>query len=115
MTDHESIDQFPMPFDHVAHATWAEEVRQNEQWGQQDHPDGTGPTDNHINNRLRAQSRTYFAFRKGEGTWRHILEEEVAEAIAESDPEKLKAELIQVAAVCQQWVRAINRREKEQE
>lgn len=37
----------------------------------------------------------------GDGTltWWHILREEVFEAAAESDPDKLRAELVQVAAV----------------
>jgi hypothetical protein len=48
----------------------------------------------------------------GEGvcTWRDILLEEVAEAFAEDDPGRLRAELIQVAAVATQWVEAIDRR-----
>lgn len=43
-------------------------------------------------------------------TWRHILAEEMFEALAESDPAKLRAELVQVAAVAVQWVEAIDRR-----
>jgi hypothetical protein len=42
--------------------------------------------------------------------WLHILREEVAEAFAESDPAKLRAELVQVAAVAVNWVEAIDRR-----
>lgn len=41
----------------------------------------------------------------------HILIEEVAEAMAElDDPEKLRAELMQVAAVCVDWIEMIDRR-----
>ena len=39
-----------------------------------------------------------------------ILAEEVAEVYAESDPDRLRAELIQVAAVCVQWIEAIDGR-----
>lgn len=42
--------------------------------------------------------------------WRHILDEEVAEALAETDPERLRAELVQVAAVAVQWIEALDRR-----
>ena len=49
---------------------------------------------------------------QGDGTvtFEHILTEEWAEAIAEHDPAKLRAELIQVAAVAVQWVEAIDKR-----
>ncbi|HYF53037.1 MAG TPA: hypothetical protein VEA41_02135 [Salinarimonas sp.] len=43
-------------------------------------------------------------------TYSQILAEEVAEALAESDPMLLRAELVQVAAVAVQWVEAIDRR-----
>lgn len=46
----------------------------------------------------------------GGATWRAILREEVAEAFAESDPELLRTELIQVAAVAVSWVEDIDRR-----
>lgn len=45
--------------------------------------------------------------------WDGILLEEVYEALAESDPAKLRAELIQVAAVAVAWVQAIDRRGEE--
>ena len=47
----------------------------------------------------------------GSITFEHILTEEWAEAIAESDPALLRAELVQVAAVCVQWIEAIDGRE----
>lgn len=37
-------------------------------------------------------------------TWAHLVREEVAEAFKESDPERLAAELVQVAALCVSWV-----------
>jgi hypothetical protein len=39
-----------------------------------------------------------------------VLNEEVAEAFAESDPAKLRAELLQVAAVCAAWIYDIDTR-----
>lgn len=51
------------------------------------------------------------AFKRKQGTYAHILIEEVAEAVAEChDEAKLRAELIQVAAVCVGWIEAIDRR-----
>ena len=43
-------------------------------------------------------------------TWRAILAEEFHEALAESDPAKLRAELVQVAAVAVNWIQAIDYR-----
>lgn len=43
-------------------------------------------------------------------TWKDVLREEYAEAVAEEDPAKLRAELIQVAAVCIKWIEAIDKR-----
>lgn len=87
---------------------------QDRKWGEQNHPDGTGATF-----RVRAADTqrviTEVAFEKGEGTWALILLEEVAEALAESDPEALRAELIQVAAVAASWVEAIDRRTVKEE
>jgi hypothetical protein len=40
------------------------------------------------------------AMRAGNDNWRLILEEEFWEAMAESDPAKMRAEIIQLAAVC---------------
>jgi hypothetical protein len=51
------------------------------------------------------------AFNEGRPEWRLVLREEVAEAIAEDEPAKLRAELIQVAAVAVAWIEAIDARE----
>lgn len=42
--------------------------------------------------------------------WDGILLEEVYEALAESDPATLRAELVQVAAVCAAWIADIDSR-----
>lgn len=87
----------------------AERTRQNTKWGEQNHPDGTG--------NKSQQDRAEFArrwcqsaFASGYGTWADILTEEVAEAEAERDPAKLRAELVQAAAVTVAWIEAIDRR-----
>lgn len=100
-----------------------ERKRQDERWGEQNHPDGTGtnwvdqirpafgwsgPEAAHAANLARLDCQR--AARRGEVTWLRILREELAEAFAESDPARLRAELVQVAAVAAAWVEAIDRR-----
>lgn len=97
-----------------------ERERQTERWGEQNHTDGTGPDMmwlRSFNPKARATEISDFAkvitddnAQAGFLTWRDILLEEVAEAFAENDPEKLRTELIQVAAVATQWADAIDRR-----
>lgn len=95
-----------------------EMVRQDEKWGEQNHPNGTGPM--HWDTRSmqtfkemadRARDECDMAAREGRLTWRHILLEEVFEAMAESDEAKLSGELIQVEGVAAQWRNAIKRRQ----
>lgn len=86
-----------------------ERLRQDEKWGEQNHPDGTGlDGDEHRADKARTQCE--IAAGEGRVTWRHILNEEVSEAFAESDPKKLRAELVQVTAVAAVWIEAIDRR-----
>ncbi|MBT2566620.1 hypothetical protein J7I84_08950 [Arthrobacter sp. ISL-85] len=96
-----------------------ERGRQTAKWGQQDHPNGTGPAKLPMPYGSGSWSAAVAAERLklitecsaqvGLCTWLHILREEVFEAFAEDDPAKLRAELIQVAAVAVQWVEAIDR------
>jgi hypothetical protein len=106
-----------------------ERRRQDEKWGEQNHPDGTGPDREFIDlDTLDGDEdfqRDGFITHQGaanlfrdickangpaEDNYRDILMEEVAEAFAEMDPIALRTELIQVAAVAVQWVEAIDRR-----
>lgn len=85
-----------------------ERLHQDELWGQQNHPNGTGMTED----RARADSARHVCdvmFRNGMGSWRDILNEEVQEAFAEHDPVRLREELIQVAAVALAWVENMDR------
>lgn len=86
----------------------AEREAQDVRWGEQNHPDGTSETFTSRADEARATAD--LEANLGSLTWRHILEEEVAEAFAESDPAKLRAELVQVAAVATNWIEAIDRR-----
>lgn len=114
----------------VLHDILQERHRQNEKWDEQNHPDGTGPNelpllevwyhddndcspleDSSAKDLAKAATKsTDEGHGSGYGTWADILLEEVFEALAESDPAKLRTELIQVAAVATQWVEAIDRR-----
>lgn len=90
----------------------AERDRQRSKWGQQTLPDGTGGEPWDQIERDTARQRCDQAMQAGQLQWRHVLEEEVAEALAETDPTALRAELVQVAAVAVQWVEALDRRKK---
>jgi hypothetical protein len=106
-----------------------ERARQDAEWGEQNHPD-LDPHDidrivrneyafradrwKQINAR-RAKEGCEVAYRgpaESCTAWDGVLLEEVYEALAESDTAKLRAELIQVAAVAVAWVEAIDRREE---
>lgn len=75
-------------------------------------PDGTGATllrhGDHTMSRGEYADLTrrlcQRAAAAGTVTWRHVLDEEVSEAFAESDPDRLRAELLQVATVALRWV-----------
>lgn len=92
----------------------AERIRQDAKWGEQNHPNGTGP------GALRdvadtgttadaAKGHCDRMFAEGRGTYMDILWEEFAEAVEERDPVKLRAELVQVAAVAEAWIEKIDR------
>lgn len=87
----------------------AEREAQHAVWGMQHHlPDGTG---SQWRNRADAARRACErAAASGRLSWRHILLEEVAEALAEDDPALLRGELVQVGAVVAQWLQAIDHR-----
>ena len=100
----------------------AERQRQDAKWGEQNHPNGTGPDQimwpavavkvkSYGAIAEAAQTATDTAAEYGSVTFADILLEEVFEAMAEDDPIKLLAELIQVAAVATQWAEKIDRDE----
>lgn len=108
----------PSVLDEVA----AERERQDELWGEQHHPNGTGPLlalewfpNTFVVGPAAADiegwaKRRYEAERRqNTGTYEHILTEEWAEVIASDDPAKLRVELIQLAAVAVAWVEKIDR------
>lgn len=108
----------------------AERGRQLAKWGDQRHPDGTGDaamfgmpmtaiaqTLKGINDELRPSSHVIWTAADSGQTlgpsrpqWLPILLEEVFEAASETDPDRLRVELIQVAAVCAAWLYDLDRR-----
>ncbi|MFT4225333.1 DUF4406 domain-containing protein [Micropruina sp.] len=89
-------------------ALLADEIRrQDAKWGQQNHPDGTSSVWSVVADRNRKVTDRLAA--AGRVTWRHILVEEVTEAIAEQG-DQLSDELVQVGAVASQWIAARERR-----
>jgi len=86
-----------------------ERNRQDEKWGEQNHEDGTGGDEaRKLSNQIRDWCD--FSHLQGVGTWVSILAEELMEAYAETDPDRLRKELVEVAAVAVAWIECIDRR-----
>lgn len=85
-----------------------ERERQDAKWGEQNHPDGTNNKWAEVATgmKLKCDSKS----NRGQLTFRDIFEEEIWEAYAETDPDLLRAELVQCAAVLVNWIGAIDRR-----
>lgn len=93
----------------------AEREHQTAKWGVQSLPDGTGTmawARYGIPSASTARRVCDEATRAGEVKWAHVLLEEVSEALHERNPARLRAELVQVAAVAVQWVEHLDRRGK---
>lgn len=93
-----------------------ERAAQDLKFGQQDLPDGTGSAFHryydykYILPEARAQNDGHMLTA---ATFESVLCEEFCEAMLETNPMLLRAELIQVAAVAVKWVEAIDRRVKD--
>lgn len=100
-----------------------ERVRQEEKWGEQNHPclDQTllnregGCTalrmcdEYEIPGEHRAKQLCEDAFIHKKGTYAHIAIEEMSEVVSSFDIHKRREELIQLAAVCVAWIEKIDR------
>ncbi len=86
-----------------------ERIRQEVRFPGQHLPDGTGGYAEEVL-AAAAKQATNLAAANGTLTWRDVLREEVHEAFAESDLARLRAELVQVAAVCLRWIEDITSR-----
>lgn len=85
-----------------------ERRKQDEKWGEQTHPNGTGCPGSALEADL-FRAACNFAAKTGTVTWAHILLEETYEALAETDPATLREELVQLAAVAAAWIECIDR------
>lgn len=96
-------------------AIQAECQRQQEKWGQQNWPSLLEVEPDKICHEYKiAKEATYkqvveTAYANGTLTWADILMEEIAEAISTTNPEDLKTELTQCAAVIVSWIESIDR------
>ena len=98
MTDMDEIRRINRTYD-ILEDIRAERRRQENKWGEQNHPLGFGgPNTKRVADFARLQCDT--RAKKGVLTWEDILREEYSEALAEDDLAKAREELIQVAAVC---------------
>jgi hypothetical protein len=93
----------------------AERKRQNEKWGEQNHPmiffsAAKNETRLQIEEKLKEHRNNCDI--KDFCTWFDILMEEIYEAFLESEPEKQREEMIQVAAVAVQIIEYLDRKYK---
>lgn len=83
-----------------------ERARQDERFGLQRHPDGTSGCLRIDADKARTACDILTSI--GAVTWRHILTEEFFEAMSETDPIRLREELLQCVAVCCCWLADIS-------
>lgn len=95
------------PTNQVLLEVLSERQRQDDRWGEQNHPNGTDKSYGSL--ALAAKTECEAAHRIGVLTYADILKEEFWEAMSEEDPERLREELIQVAAVAVAWVEKLDR------
>lgn len=91
----------------------AERIRQQDKFGEQNCADALPQQLAAIYSADVARRLCQAHFADGRGTWLDILCEEVAEAADEAfdgHTKRLRAELVQVAAVAVAWIEAIDRR-----
>jgi hypothetical protein len=93
----------------IFHDIDEERVRQDAKFGDQTTlPDGTDADFSW--QREFYQGECNRATCGGTVTWRHVLLEEVFEAVAETDPAKIRAELLQAGGVIVAWLEALDLR-----
>ena len=85
----------------------AERAAQDAKWGVQDWPSGT--SDAWAEACSASKERCDIADADGSVTWAMVLEEESLEVLSETDPVKLREELVQVAAVAVAWLESLDR------
>lgn len=93
-----------------------ERLRQIDKWGEQTHPDHVGPllrlAGGRRSNAEMATILKVFNDRHKNPYWSLILAEEFFEAVESEDPERLRQEPIEVAAVAVAWVEDLDTRSR---
>jgi NTP pyrophosphatase (non-canonical NTP hydrolase) len=86
--------------------------RQNEKWGEQNHP---MHNDHLLYDCMRSRAKLYKKINDNDSphSWFFILMEEVYEAFAETKPKKQREEIIQVAAVAIQIAECLERKKED--
>jgi hypothetical protein len=90
----------------------AERRRQDEKWGEQNHPmlPELFSLDGCRRSMEVLKRENELASKRGKNCWYHILAEEALEVFAETEPEKQRAEMIQVAAVAVAIIECLDRK-----
>jgi hypothetical protein len=112
----------PLAFEVVTAAVRAERARQDEQWGERNLADGTGPRtlpvayfeplDFAPDVAAAAREVVDAGLAGGLATYRDVLLEQVFAALEQDAPDALRTELIGVAAIAAQWIETIDRRRR---
>jgi len=97
-----------MSIENVLNEIAQERAAQDATWGVSDFEDGV--SHHWAASAQIAKDRCDDADALGTTTWAMVLEEESLEALCETDPAKLREELVQVAAVAVAWIEALDRR-----
>lgn len=91
----------------ILSAITAERAKQLKRWGVQELPDRVENNDDYTPEEADERARSYKTAATAKPSlvsWQAVLLEEVYEALAETEPDKIIAELIQVAAVAVSWI-----------
>ena len=109
MEDPSQLERVPLATRVVLGQLAEERMRQRVTWGEQHHPDGT--SGHNFRRQADAARRScQAAARGGYLTWLHILREEFWEAMAETEPDRLRYELLQAVAVGVAWIEDLDSR-----
>lgn len=101
--------------DRVLFEVWHERQRQDEKWGEQNHPMVGGPFPEARQSQWARQAEFWKQANdaraiSGQIGFDGILLEEVFEALCEEDPINMREELVQVAAVAVGMIEALDRK-----
>lgn len=90
----------------------AERARQDAKWGEQNHESVSDNFARYSGLPSERDTKTWVEYHAkiGDITFAHIAYEEFVEVAAAPDDVARRAELVQLAAVCVQWIEAIDRR-----